>query len=116
MEHEQLKSLGIDVDALIERLMGKKELVPVFLKMFVEDKNFDSLNEAIAAGNSENAFIASHTLKGMCANLSMTDLYKLFSAQVEYLRAGHLEEAVAMMPEISAEYKRVAEGLKQYFD
>jgi len=114
MAHEQLVAMGVDVDALIERLMGKEELVPVFMKMFVEDKNFLSLGEAIADGSNENAFIASHTLKGMCANLSLTVLYRLFSEQVEFFRSGQWEGAVAMMPEITAEYTRVADGLKQY--
>ena len=55
----------------------------------------------------EQALAASHTLKGMTGNLSMTVLFDLFSRQVEAIRGGDWERAVSLMDEITPARERV---------
>lgn len=107
-EHkEQLTRGGIDVDSALERLMGSEALLEKFLNKFVQDGNYSALEAAVAAGDWEEALRASHTLKGMCGNLSMTVLYDLFTRQVNAIRAEDRAGAAALMEEISLAYRAV---------
>lgn len=103
---EQLAAGGIDAADALERLMGSEVLLVRFLGKFAADQNYPGLCRAVEACDWEQALTASHTLKGMCGNLSMKELYDLFTRQVELLRAGKNGEAAALMPDIQAAYSR----------
>ena len=49
----------------------------------------DSLKEACAVGNINEAFKAAHTMKGFISNLGMNKLYHLLTPMVEKLREGN---------------------------
>lgn len=108
----QLQQGGVDVDSALERLMGSEALLERFLKKFLDDPTYASLVQAFQAGEAEQALTASHTLKGMCGNLSMNDLARLFTRQVELLRAQDYDGAAAMMPEIGQAYDRVTQAIR----
>lgn len=95
-----LEAAGIDVDEALERMMGSEALLERLLGKFLEDRNFPALREALDDGDTDRAVTAAHTLKGVCGNLSMTELYRLFTDQVAALRRGDLEGARAMMARI----------------
>ena len=97
---EQLEGAGICVEQALERMMGSEALLERLLGKFLEDRNLPALREALAAGDTEGAFTAAHTLKGVCGNLSMAALYDLFTRQTEALRCGDLAGARAQMAEI----------------
>lgn len=101
----QLKDFGVDTAGALERFMGNEELFFRFLHKFTEDTNIIKLKEAIENGNRQEAFNASHTLKGLTGNLSLVKLSGLFSSQVEFLRGEQWEQATALMPEIEAQYE-----------
>lgn len=104
---QKLEESGIDVDSGMARFMGNEALYEKFLKKFCDDKSYADLVQAVADGDCEKAFVAAHTLKGVCGNLSMTTLEQLVSRQVEYLRSGELVPAADMMPEITAAYEDI---------
>lgn len=110
-EKERLCAAGIDVDAALERFLGNGALLGRFLGKFPQDRNFTKLQEALAAEDWPAALEASHTLKGMCGNLSMTALFGLFTRQVEALRAGDTREAARLMEEIAPAYGRAVEAI-----
>ena len=115
MEQEMRQRLtqgGVDVDGVLERLMGSEALLERFLKKFLNDPTYESLLQAFQAGSPEQALTASHTLKGMCGNLSMTDLTQLFTRQVALLRAGDFAGAQAMLPDIAQAYDRAAQAIR----
>ena len=93
-------------DALLERLLGK----------FLDDPQYSALRAALEAGDVERAVSAAHTLKGVCGNLSMTDLYGLFIRQVDALRAGDLVLARGMMEEIVPAYEKVTAAIRRRTD
>lgn len=111
----QLLQVGIDVDAAMERFMNNEGLLKRFLVKFLDDRNFLSLQEAVKAGDSVQAVTASHTLKGVCGNLSMTRLFGLLARQVELFRENRWEEAVAMMEELSQAYEQTCQGIRKAF-
>lgn len=102
---EALTGAGIDVEDALGRFMGNEMLFSRFLKKFTEDANYEKLSQAIAAKDAEAAVAASHTLKGVCGNLSMTKLHELLTRQVAALRGGDWETASGLMPEISQAYE-----------
>ena len=103
---------GVRVDELLDRLGGSEALVERFMKRFLQDTNFQTLCRAMEAGSAEEAIAASHTLKGMCGNLSMADLIPQFTRQVALLRAGDWQGAAAMMPQLRADYDRVTQAIR----
>ena len=90
---ERLTAAGIDVDGALERFMNNEALLERFLRKFPADPNYETLTAAFAAGDWEEALTASHTLKGMCGNLSLTALFSLLSRQVELLQKELLSTA-----------------------
>ena len=95
-----LEAAGIDVASALERMMGSEALLERLLGKFPEDKNLPVLREALESGDPDRAAAAAHTLKGVCGNLSMTELYGLFTRQVDALRRGDLAAARALMADI----------------
>ena len=71
LRKETLTAAGIDVDNALERFMGKDDFLERMLKKFAADVNYQRLVEAVERQDAEAALQASHTLKGMCGNLSI---------------------------------------------
>lgn len=103
--------LGADYEGVTNRLMGET-LVARFVGKFFEDENFAKLGEALAAQDVEAAFVAAHTLKGVCQNLGFDNLYAPSSELTEVLRAGSLEGADELYAKVVAEYRKMEEVLK----
>ena len=73
-KRELLAGAGIDVQDAMERFMQRDDLLERFMKKFLENAAFEDLKQAAAEGDCEKMLAASHSLKGMCANLSMTEM------------------------------------------
>ena len=110
---EELAAAGINVEDALGRFMGNEMLLNRFLKKFLDDTNYGKLSQAREAKDTEGAIAASHTLKGVSGNLSMTRLHELLTSQVAALRAGDWEAASALMPEISQAYDAVAAAIQR---
>ena len=113
MDSRILMDAGIDAESALNRMMGSEALLERLFRRFLEDGNFSALSAAIEAGDREGALTASHTLKGMCGNLSMDRLYSLFSGQVDLMRAGDWEAAVNLMPRIREAYDEAVSAVKR---
>ena len=113
MDSRILMDAGIDAESALNRMMGSEALLERLFRRFLEDGNFSALSAAIEAGDREGALTASHTLKGMCGNLSMDRLYSLFSGQVDLMRAGDWEEAVNLMSRIREAYDEAVSAVKR---
>ena len=103
--------LGADYEGVTTRLMGDA-LVARFVGKFFEDENFAKLGGALAAQDVKAAFMAAHTLKGVCQNLGFDNLYAPSSVLTEVLRAGSLEGTDELYAKVAAEYHRTEEVLK----
>lgn len=107
----RLEAAGIDVDALSERVMGSEALMERLLGKFAASRDYPALAAALEEGGRERACAAAHTLKGVCGNLSMDGLYALFTAQVETLRRGDMDEAARLMAEIAPAWEAAAAAI-----
>lgn len=61
---EAYEKIGANYDDACARLMGEEMLARFALK-FLDDESVDKLEAAMAAGDTEEAFMAAHTLKGV---------------------------------------------------
>jgi HPt (histidine-containing phosphotransfer) domain-containing protein len=60
----------------VRRVLNNNKLYVKLLVKFKAETNLDDLGAALAAGDMEKAQTAAHTIKGVTANLSLTELYK----------------------------------------
>ncbi len=111
MDLQMLEQAGMDTKDLLARLMQNEALISIFVKKFLQDENYPSLLCAMQVEDPTSALSASHTLKGMCGNLSLKKLFELFSEQVRRLRADDFVGAKAMMPEITQVYEETCAAL-----
>ncbi len=112
MNINELILAGIDTDELFSRIMNNEKLVSLLLGKFLEDKNYEDLKIAFLKEDVAAAELASHTLKGMCGNLSQKRLFALFRDQVLLIRDGRLDDAKAMMNEIEKEFSNAVTHIK----
>ena len=59
-----------------KRVMNNGKLYARLLVKFKEGTNLDALIDSAGAQDWKNAQVAAHTVKGVAANLSLTELYK----------------------------------------
>ena len=102
---ERLIAAGVDVDEALERFLGSEAMLERFLAKFPADPNYPRLKQAVAVEDWPAALTASHTLKGMCGNLSLNRLFPLFTRQVAALRGEDWPLAVQLMEEIGPAYE-----------
>ena len=107
----QLMAAGVQVESVLERVMGNEDLLERLLKKFPDEPHYSALCAALERGDAEQAVSAAHTLKGVCGNLSMAELYGLFTRQVDALRAGDLPLARSLMEQIAPAYARVTAAI-----
>jgi len=66
----------IDFEDGIKRVMNNKKLFIKLLTKFKDGTNLDDLTASLAAGDMEKAQADAHTIKGLAANLSLSELFK----------------------------------------
>lgn len=108
---KRLEAGGIDTDSALDRMMGNEAIFFRLLNKFLSDDNFEKLTEAVRQEDMDAALTASHTLKGICGNLSMQKLFELLTKQVQLFREGDSKGAIALMPEITVWYYRVVDSI-----
>lgn len=77
--------MDIDSEGIVARF-ATEERVKKYLGKLLEDKTYQSLVDALAKKDYEQAFFAVHTLKGIAANLDLKPLYQTAHALTELLR------------------------------
>ena len=103
---EFYNEIGGDYSEVIRRIPLPNK-IPRFIKMFLEDKNYQELKVAIEDENVDNAFKAAHNLKGVSANLALKNLSEQASAITEALRNGDMAEAKKIMPSVTESYEKI---------
>lgn len=83
----------IDFADGVKRVMNNVKLYVRLLTKFKTDIKLDNLETAIATNDLEKARNAAHTLKGLSANLSLTELNKQSLALETQIKAGTADPA-----------------------
>lgn len=102
---------GGDYESVLGRLR-REQLVEKFLLKFLEDKSFAQFEAAMASKNYEEGLRAVHTLKGVCQNLSFTELYESSSQITKAMKEQDYEKAIAMSPKLAEDYNRIVRAVE----
>ncbi len=102
-----LKELGVDIEGTLSRFVDDDEIYTRFLTRFPDEDRMTPINDAIKAGDNEALLKAAHKMKGVTANLGMTELSARAEKIVSKLRndisEGFEEDARA----VAEEYDRI---------
>ncbi|MCI5773279.1 MAG: Hpt domain-containing protein [Erysipelotrichaceae bacterium] len=104
---DSLVNIGVNCDEALERFMQNEKLYKKCLKKLLDDKNFEQLQIALNAEKLEEAIVYAHTLKGVCANLAIEPLYKMFGEMVAKLRSSALQEALDINEDAKTYYEKL---------
>jgi HPt (histidine-containing phosphotransfer) domain-containing protein len=66
----------VDFEEGTKRVMNNAKLYVKLITKFRNENNLDELSAALGAADYEKAQTAAHTLKGIAANLSLTELFE----------------------------------------
>jgi HPt (histidine-containing phosphotransfer) domain-containing protein len=66
----------VDFEEGVKRVMNNTKLYAKLLGKFKADTNLADLFAHLEAGDLEKAQVSAHTLKGLAANLSLTELFQ----------------------------------------
>lgn len=101
-----------DYEDMCSRFSGP-ERVQRFVLLFPQDDSYAQFLRAMADGDSQTAFRAIHTLKGLCLNLGFGGMLPLVSQITEALRGGDLALAREGMPQLAASYRLHLDAIAQ---
>ena len=106
-------AVGGNCAEVVHRLGGDAGMVKMFLLKFKSDKTFEGLKTALSENNCADAFRSAHTLKGICANLGLENLFNEAFAITEMLRGGDIESAKHAFLTVEHEYNLVLSALEK---
>lgn len=93
MTLQECYSIIGDYNDVMKRL-PRENMVIKFIFRFLDDKSYDQLMTAIENSDYKAAFMAAHTIKGLCQNLSFTRLYESIHIITDALRDGNHDKAL----------------------
>ena len=112
---ECYQSLGGNFAEVQQRLPSDR-LIKRFITKFLDDGSYAELSRAMGSDQREQAFRATHTLKGVCANLSLGALERSSSALTEALRPREGNAEIAPLAEkMMDDYAMTIAALREYF-
>ena len=102
---------GLWLAALENGGCGRKTALRL-LAMFPADENYALLEQAMAAGDTDAAFRAAHTLKGVCGNLCLEELYRTAAPLSDALKRGDTGTAARLFEEMRPVYRDTVAALE----
>lgn len=112
---EQLIQLGIDYTDLVVRLGNRELMAEKFLRNFLSDTTIEVIKSSYEVRDYEQLMRSVHTLKGICANLSMSRLFQICSEWMQDLRSKNYENNEINYQTCIQEYTKIVNGLKALF-
>ncbi len=106
----------MDVPQVLNRLNGKEPLLLSILQGFLGElpRPEDAIAAAVEAGDAETGFRIAHTLKGVAANLALSEVAQAAGELEKLLRAGSCEgcgEPLARLENAMARFRALAAHL-----
>ena len=115
---ECYQKLGGDYAQVEKRLPGI-HLIRKFIAKFLDDGSYPELCRAMEQRQTEEAFRAAHTLKGVSANLGFDRLTASSGELTELLRGrtdGIPTEAVPLLDMVRQDYELTADAIRAYLN
>lgn len=110
--------IGGSYEETLGRIPGRETLCK-FLGAFLQDPSFSQLCAAVDSGDPEAAFLAAHTLKGVCGNLGLGGLQRSAGELTEVLRRRARPipaEARPLLEAVERDYERTAAAIGTFLE
>ena len=102
----------IDFETALKRIGGNEVLYKKLLTIFLNDINIENLYTAIDNGDLTEVAATAHTIKGVAANLALTNLQNITTAIDIDAKAGlDCKSYITQLQEI---YKKTVELINSY--
>lgn len=111
---KQLIEAGVNLDSALDRFMNDENLFENFLKKFPEDKTFDCLKDNLKENHLQDAFMAAHTLKGICSNFELSSLVEILTPLTEKLRLQETDDMTILVTQLEEHYLRLCQIINDY--
>ena len=112
---EELKSLGVEVEEGMERVMNDKDLYTMMLDMFVTAIDTTPIQPEDFDGAVLDDLIGKiHTLKGTTGNLSIQPLFTRYTQSLGLLREGKPAEAKAVYLELLPFQDKILDCIRRH--
>ncbi len=104
---EGLKEIGANTEEGLGRCMNNEAFYLRMVGMSASDEHFGKLRESALAGDLDAAFDHAHALKGVLANVSLTNVLEPIIEITEDLRARTEKDYTAQLDRIDEELAKV---------
>jgi len=106
----------INVDEGVKRVMNNGKLFAKLLTKFKSDTNINDIESAFEQGDLKNACNSTHTLKGLAANLALTELFNQVLEMETQLKAGTMnkDQLAAVKNVLTLTYNEMDKVIEQY--
>lgn len=111
---KRLMNIGVDVDTAVRRLGGNELLYLSICSKFLNDINFQLIQEALSVQNYEASILLTHTLKGVAANLGFVQLENNCKALLQALKDNELKNISMNQTNLTMEYHRIITVLNDF--
>lgn len=111
---EDLKTLGVNVDEGLERMMGNSSLYERMLVKFIKVVNDLEINPDFDNSDCAEMIEKTHTIKGASGNLSITPIYEAYSEIVDLLRSDKPDEAKEVLKNILPVQEDILACIEKY--
>lgn len=106
-------AMGANYDDVLGRLSSER-LVKKFMLKFLDDTSYERLCASLDGGDLKEAFMASHTIKGVCQNLGFKKLGESSHDLTEALRAEDTARARRLFERVAADYAETINAIRAY--
>ena len=115
---ELYQTIGGDYDQAV-RVLRMDKLIDKHIRKLTKNGVVEALLDAGKAMDPTQLFETSHAVKGICANLGLTELSKAASEISEEYRPGNSrtmsdQEVAARLGHIEEMYQKTADGIRKY--
>ena len=112
---EELKSLGVNVDEGLDRVLGDSVLYKRMIGMFVDLVNNNSISlKDFSEADLSVLMERTHVLKDITGNLAMTPLFKSYMKVMDFLRAGQAAAAREEFEKLLPAQAKIIDCIKRY--
>lgn len=115
--NELYNAIGADYDEAMKRLVSER-LISKYIVKFPEDGSYNELMECWKNGeDTDRLFRAAHTLKGVCLNLALVDLFEIVNVITDHFREGtgkQVDNIDEYFDKMEAQYNMMIELIKDF--
>lgn len=113
---EELKTMGVDVDDGLKRVMGKEKLYTKLLGTFARTIDGQAVRPDFDDSELEETIEKVHSIKGTSGNLSISPVYDAYTKILGWLRNGQIEEAREGIRNVIPVQEEIVSCIRKYME